>query len=435
MRVSTNCSVFAILLASSVLSLFARPPVEPVSPTCPEGNSTISVQSYSISEISPAYDGQWQGTVAASDGNVYFGASSHSNGKGAGFFKFDPRANRIAVLAADISTVVGENPTVVTPQGKIHSSIEEVDGWLYFGTHIAAINPTTVAKYTGGHVVGYEMATGRFRDLGVLQPNQTIYAGLAADKVRKKLYVFTTYPGNNFRGGPVVGSSPHVFRVDIATGAKQDLGTVGSGSDFTGPIYVDHKGNAWIHAAWDGGLYKARPDRNTLERFPLGREYYYWIAPYPDSGNRYAILMKGAPNEPTTFSIFDPEAPVGRAFHDLATVPATYFVGAALDDTTKTVFYTATSSGAGSYSGGDTLYSFCLDTRRVTSHGTVVDQNGRRPWRLGGMAANGNLFMVGEWYALGGDALVVRNGVPRTGSAGRKVTMRLSKASVGRLCP
>lgn len=412
------------------------PTPTPVPPSpLPAGNA-ITLQSYSISAFDNRYDGQWQGVVVASDGNVYFSASSHSTGKGAGFFKFDPRTNAITVLASDLSIIVGENPNTVTPQGKVHSSIVEVDGWLYFGTHIAEITAASISAYTGGHVIGYKLGSSpaQFRDLGIPQAKQTIYTGFAADKVNKKLYVFTTWPGNNFRGcvsGVTAPSNPHITRIDIATGVKQDLGTVGACSDYTGPGYVDHNGNAWFYVAWDGGFYKATTTGTTLQRFQFGRELGYWMAPYSGGDsrpNRYAIMMRGDRAAPQTFSIFDPEMSFANAFTNLTTIPGAYVDGATY--ASDRVYYTVPSSGTGYESQGDTLYSFSVPTNQVTKHGLITDQNGRKPWRLGGAAADsdGNVYLVGEWYALSGDALVIRNGVPRTGSTGGQVTMRLGKA-------
>ncbi|HEX9617791.1 MAG TPA: hypothetical protein VGA03_10275, partial [Anaerolineales bacterium] len=68
-------------------------------------------QAYSIAlnEIKPDYDGQWQGITVASDGNCYFGSSTHSYRHGAGFFRFDPRTRELTILADDMTTICGED--------------------------------------------------------------------------------------------------------------------------------------------------------------------------------------------------------------------------------------------------------------------------------------------------------------------------------------
>ncbi len=55
------------------------------------GAQTQAVQSFPLNVYKSVLDGQWQGIRYASDGNVYFGSSTHSAHHGAAFFKFDPR--------------------------------------------------------------------------------------------------------------------------------------------------------------------------------------------------------------------------------------------------------------------------------------------------------------------------------------------------------
>src|SRR3989304_5592166 len=87
-------------------------------------------QAYSIAlnEIEPDYDGQWQGMAVASDGNCYFGSSTHSYRTGAGFFRFDPRTRELTTLAHDMTAICVEDLTKTPSQGKIHSPIVEHDG-------------------------------------------------------------------------------------------------------------------------------------------------------------------------------------------------------------------------------------------------------------------------------------------------------------------
>jgi hypothetical protein len=88
-------------------------------------------------------DGQWLGCKAASDGNCYFGSSTHDNKHGAAFFRYNPASNTLTMLTNDLTLVCGENPTVTPPQGKLHSDIVEANGWLYFSMHL--VSPCTWA--------------------------------------------------------------------------------------------------------------------------------------------------------------------------------------------------------------------------------------------------------------------------------------------------
>ena len=98
---------------------------------------------------------------------MYFASSSHSAHHGAAFFKYDPRAEKVTMLCEDITVVCGEDPNI-TPQPKIHIDILEHAGWLYFATHHSGGAPGSSQRYPGSHIVGYELATGRVREPGIL---------------------------------------------------------------------------------------------------------------------------------------------------------------------------------------------------------------------------------------------------------------------------
>ncbi|MBP5398204.1 MAG: hypothetical protein J6Y32_06235, partial [Bacteroidales bacterium] len=87
----------------------------------PEG-SRHKVWTFSMNKICKEWDGQWQGIMVASDGNCYFGSSTHSKSHGAGFHKFDPKTYELTVLAEDMTEICGESDIPGHPQqGKIHS--------------------------------------------------------------------------------------------------------------------------------------------------------------------------------------------------------------------------------------------------------------------------------------------------------------------------
>ena len=129
-----------------------------------------SVRSIALNRYVKYFDGQWQGIVAASDGACYFGASTHSPKHGSSFFKFEPHSSELTVLVEDMTPVCGEDLTKTPPQGKIHSPIVEFEGWLYFTTHLSNYWDEAMDRYTGAHVIGYELSTGSFRDYGIVRP-------------------------------------------------------------------------------------------------------------------------------------------------------------------------------------------------------------------------------------------------------------------------
>jgi hypothetical protein len=62
------------------------------------GEKTLVVKSWNLCEYQSDLDGQWIGSIAASDGNCYFASSSHSSRTSAHFFKFDPGTEKITLL-------------------------------------------------------------------------------------------------------------------------------------------------------------------------------------------------------------------------------------------------------------------------------------------------------------------------------------------------
>lgn len=110
-------------------------------------------------------DGQWQGIIAASDGNTYFSFSSHSPHHNAQFYRYKPSAGEVEHLI-DVGRWCGETESIGkwNTQGKIHSNIYEHKGKLYCTTTSA--HSSFEHPYTGGHFLSYELRTGEFRDLG-----------------------------------------------------------------------------------------------------------------------------------------------------------------------------------------------------------------------------------------------------------------------------
>jgi hypothetical protein len=119
-----------------------------------------------------------------------------------------------------MSIICGEDLTKTPPQGKIHSPIVEHDGWLYFTTHLSNYWKEAIDRYSGAHVIGYEMSTQRFRDFGIVHPRFSIYSFINVDPIRQVLYVFLV----PFADQDQETDGCHVYRIDISTGKMQDLG-------------------------------------------------------------------------------------------------------------------------------------------------------------------------------------------------------------------
>lgn len=384
-------------------------------------DNQVVLKSWNLCEYKSDLDGQWQGIIAASDGNCYFASSSHSNRNAAMFFKFDPATEEISVLIEDMSRQVGEDPTEVTAQGKIHSAVVESNGWLYFGTHMATFKNI----YPGAHLIGFELETGEIRDFGVMEPGYSNYAGVAADSKNNAVFIYVVWPGQR-------NDKPcYLFRVDVETGEKRKVGELPPGGWDAAVyfMYVDDNGNCWLPAP-DGVLAKYDSERDEMVMIPnalpeksnMRYRQWYWSKSIP--GQNKALVATY-----NSLYVFDPEADDQDKFRLVIT--GIGHVGLGADFNGETLYYTQSTGGRRAPVHLKSI-DVWADEPEVVDHGLVVDQDGRRPWRLPSLAADaeGRVYITGDWYTLPGDTQTTRwnpenNGYSGTGRAQRFSFIRI----------
>ena len=400
-------------------------------------DGVLPVLSIALNDYGSDFDGQWQGITVASDGNCYFASSTHSNRHGAGFFRFDPVRRKLTVLAKDMTLVCGEDPRTGR-QGKIHSPIVEHDGWLYFATHLANYWPAAEEAFPGAHVLGYELKTGKFRDFGVLKKRFSIYSFVNVDPVRKCLYVIST----PFAEADIKADGCRVFRIDIATGRKTDLGLAKAGKHGSFWSFVDRRGDCWF-TFWrdnDGDLYRVGGETGRIERFPgaLPRAEFAFgggVSPVQeDRGWTWAAALPGRAKCLFTMGshgggderlwVFDPTADIasGAAFRPVREIGPVFLSLALGGDRVYFVQRRDPLSHRG-WSGelhrddplevlnkreDFHLKSVSLDPQAkvpLTDHGRIVDGDGRTPRSIDSLAADekGRAYLVGDWHILPGD--------------------------------
>jgi hypothetical protein len=404
-----------------------------------------SVRSIPLNKYVKYFDGQWQGITVASDGACYFGASTHSPRHGSSFFKFEPGTDKLTVLAEDMTEVCGEDLGRTPPQGKIHSPIVEFEGWLYFTTHLSNYWDEAMDRYTGAHVLGYELATGTFRDFGVAHPRYTIYSAINVDMNNRKLYVFAV----PFAAADVQRDGSHLHQIDLETGKNVDLGLVGrKQQSCTYYFFIDEAGNCWFTLwknhwplAWDhGDLYKYDPKAKTIRCYkdvlPRGKlapegapaparlnseRSWSWLEALPGNGQcLFTTGCFGGGDE--RLWIFDPSRNIetGDAFRPLSYIGTT-FLSNAFDGKNRFYFVqynkleearTHWSEAVRDYPREDIDFDDSLHLRSVstdpdadgtvTDHGKIVDGENRQVTMIESLAADrkGNVYMQGTWNAL-----------------------------------
>ncbi len=399
------------------------------------------VYSISMNKICKEWDGQWQGMAVASDGNCYFGSSTHAKSHGAGFHKFDPRTYRHTMIVEDMTYQCGEQD-LPFQQGKIHSPIVECDGWLYFCTHLSNYWKEGIEAYPGAHVFGYEMATGNFRDYGIVKERYSIYSAIAVDPVLKKLYVFSV----PFVPELYKSDGCHLMSIDMVTGEKKDCGKVVDGrlgASFW--FFVDKDSNVWF-TLWKrnyvyendfGNLYCYNPSADSIKVYdnvlPKGQlidetpvsearneqRAWTWLSPFPGRDKCYFIQgTLGGGDE--RLWIFDPSKDIvsGEAFEPVAYIGSSYFETAVGGDRLYFCQYEDLEDARTIFSEDEReidpdspayvdrkihLRSISLTEgglhREIKDHGALIDQDGRQALMIMSMAADadGHVFVYGSW--------------------------------------
>jgi len=407
-----------------------KPPVEGTAQKAPAPpNQTIPappnqlMQSFALNNYKRELDGQWQGIRLASDGNVYFASSSHSAHHGASFFKYDTSTGRITELVHEITDICGED-VQTNPQGKIHSDIVEANGWLYMATHFSAEKPGAYQNWTGAHALGYELATGKWRDYGVILPGHTSYSAIGVDPARNYLYVFLT--------GQTAGQAAYMYRINTVTGDKTKLGQVSApskgGYDYSSYwTFVDRRGDVWFSVKnQNGALQRIHGDTGVIEVYPDALPpLYRWDSPEfasrTDQAGRYIEWMQPLDGDRAVLTLFvnggmlymfDSTQPIGSAFRNIRNIGNT---GLGLALTENRVFYNQRANRARGVQEADDfhLMSVSLDAGTgypVTDHGLMVDQDGRKVWRMPGMTTDGqgHVYTIGDWWTIPGDLGTLR---------------------------
>ena len=403
----------------------------------PSATPNQVVQSYALNSYARYLDGQWEGIRYASDGNVYFASSSQSAHHGAAFFRYNPATQQLTLLAEDITTVVGEDP-LTNPQGKIHSDILEMHGWIFFTTHFGADDrPNGIAGWSGAHLVGYRISdtgsnnyfntpVGSFHDYGVIlpgSPGYDCYSAIAVDPVQNYIYVFAT--------GEAPSQVSYVFRYNAATDTQATRVSLGQvyGS-FAASLYwfTDSTGDVWFAIYNDNGaLRRIHHDTQVIDRYdnvlpPFIRQdsntadasfdrSIQWMAPISGTKavftyNAGGMLYQFDSSQATSNSV------PASAFTALKWIGPSY-IGSALG--ANRVFYYQRASGAVGHQGcdgSDTLLpptcqdyhlkSVSLDPGyAIADHGLIIDQSGRTVWRVPAMMTDGtnnNVYLVGDWW-------------------------------------
>jgi len=247
-------------------ALIAMPAVAGAADPIEARHATAQVYNSGFPEAHDTYNSMG----VASDGKVYYVLSAELPNVGARMFVFDPATRKIRQLA-DLTEVCGEKGSKAIVQGKSHVNFVECQGKLYFATHVGyysiidgmermPIGPAGYKPYPGGHLLAYDMASGKVEDLA-LPPGGEGILTLNMDTVRGRIYCLT-WPKGRF------------LRYDLARRDLKDFGPLaGLGEDGRGKkfyticrsIAVDaDDGSAYLTLS-TGDILRYRCDPDSLQ--------------------------------------------------------------------------------------------------------------------------------------------------------------------------
>ncbi len=193
------------LLAVSILSAPGAAGSTPASdPFQPRNRLVAHTHDSGFADAHDTYNGMSCG----SDGRIYYVLSSERFDVGAQVYCYDPQSEEIRHVG-DLTEACGEKGKQTIVQGKSHVNFMEMNGKLYFSTHIGyyslidgmekpGIPPSGWKPYPGGHLLSLELIMHEFEDFGVGPAGEGILT-TSLDSKRGRLYGISWPKGYFFR--------------------------------------------------------------------------------------------------------------------------------------------------------------------------------------------------------------------------------------------
>jgi len=209
----------------------------------------------------------------ASDGKIYYVLSSTRHDVGGMMYVYDPAIDKVEFIA-DLSEALGEKQQNFIAQGKSHTEFYELDGKLYFSTHVGfyeMINgaeclpqnaPEGYKLYPGGHFLYYDMNTKEIVSLALAPEGEGILT-MTMDKERGHLYGITWPKG-------------YFIHYDLNTkelrtpGLVSEQGEAGViGKDYRvlcRSMFVDPRDGNVYYSVAEGDIYSYNPSDPVLKK-------------------------------------------------------------------------------------------------------------------------------------------------------------------------
>jgi len=365
-----------------------------------------------------------------SDGRIYYVLSSDNVDQGAKMFCFDPTTERIKELG-DLTEACGEKGSKAIPQGKSHVNFVEVNGKLYFATHIGVysivegketmcIPPAGYKPYPGGHLLSYDLKTGKFEDYGIAPGREGVLV-FNMDTKHGRMFALT-WPSGIF------------YRYNLATKDQKDFGKMcAKGEDGVGADYrtvcrsiaVNQDDGSAYFTTSEGTILRYNPATDTVapvEGEDMRKDYFGLYDPTNPGHMGYNWRQTfWCPSDKLIYGVhgnsgylfrFDPAVPRIEVLERITSEPSkrcgmfdqfSYgYLGFALGPDGKTIHYLTggpiyidgkrlagkAKTAMGEAKGLEDLHlvTYNIETSEYTDNGAVFYENGQRPLYVNAIA-------------------------------------------------
>ena len=188
---------------------------------------TIPVKHYIFSKTDNDAN-LWSAMYIASNNKIYIGLCTHADA--ANVYEFDITTNTMKHLA-NLTILLDERGRGIWTNGKIHVRMQELDGYVYFGSFCEDNGPPAIDadSYNGPRWFRINMETGKVEPLSKINSFWGL-TGQTMDKKRRIIY-----------GLDEIG---HLSRYFINEDYTEDMGRVDDW-DICRTIFIDESGNVY----------------------------------------------------------------------------------------------------------------------------------------------------------------------------------------------
>ncbi len=237
---------FLTLLTLIVLSLFYGQDLKSQPKLLEESDfPSVEIEHYHFSDYNK--DAQiWNAMYIGSNNKIYIGLCTHADA--ANLYEFDIETRKMRLLA-NLTEILDERGRAIWTNGKIHVRMQELDGYVYFGSFCEDNGPPAIdaRTYGGPHWFRVRMSDGNVEVLSKINSFWGLI-GQELDKERRIVYGLS--------------ENGNLYRYFIDEVYTEDLGCVDRW-DICRTIFKDDVGN--IYGSYPPGrIWKYDPEKNRI---------------------------------------------------------------------------------------------------------------------------------------------------------------------------